>query len=333
MKLGVIPAPNSGLWSMPRTGQVERLFRHLAYYAEHFDLRYVTWGEPEEEWRLWKPFHDKTGAQLVHASARFRALRECDVLRCMNLHATMAAMPTFRPFVVSLGADYQAIAKIHGRPAWKWKALQAVAIRRARRVLVPNERMALDLMERCPYASIVHHSNWIDTEMFKPGGVKFPTRNQTVLYVGRLVKEKNLAVLARACSSLNVFLVCVGEGPMREELECAGAHCTGTVDWPLLPGWYQGCSVFAIPSLSEGHPKALTEAMASGLPCVVSDAVTEGGDAVIRVAPENLAEGIKLALANGEWYGKAARAHAVQHWAVKRLMPREIGYLKAAARG
>ena len=110
-----------------------------------------------------------------------------------------------------------------------------------------------------------------------------------------------------------------------------GARCVGPQPWEDLPGWYRGPYIFALTSLSEGHPKALTEAMASGLPCVVSEAVTEGGNAVIRVAPENLAEGIKLALANRE-YGIAARAHAIQHWDVRNLMPREIRYLKEAAR-
>lgn len=332
MRLGVIPAPNSGLASMNATGQLARLFRHLGYYAEHFDLTYVTWGDPEAERRLWQPFEDKTGARLVTAH-RYAALRDCDVLRCLNLHATMAAMPTRRPYVMSYGADYPALAAIHGRPAWKWKALRAVAVRRARTVLVPNERMALALMDRYPYAGIVHHPNWVDCEMFAPRDLRHGGRGFHVLSVGRLVKEKNLEALALAVRRLDppAGLICLGEGPLKARLRALGAICYGAEAWERLPAWYHCTDVFALPSLSEGHPKALTEAMASGMPCLVSQAVTEGGFAVLRT--DDLVAGLRRLLEPklADEYAAAARAWALARWDVKMLMPKEIGYLRAAA--
>jgi glycosyltransferase involved in cell wall biosynthesis len=324
---------------MAVTGQLERLFVHLGYYADRFNLTYVTWGDPDEEARLWKPFRDQTGAELRLASGggsgRWRVpLRDQDVLRAMNLLATVPCLLAGRPFLVSLGADYAAIARIHGRPAWKWRLLQAVALRRAARVLVPNRQMATDLMVRYPGRPIVHHPNWVDCERFAPGAVLSASRRyRTVLFVGRLVKEKNLEALAEAVATLpETRLVCVGEGPLRDRLTALRAECVGPQPWTSLPHWYHGADVFALPSLSEGHPKALAEAMACGLPCVVSSAVTEGGEAVLRT--DYLPTGLTMLLRDefAHEYGQRARRHAVEHWDAKALIPKELEWVEAAAR-
>jgi glycosyltransferase involved in cell wall biosynthesis len=45
----------------------------------------------------------------------------------------------------------------------------------------------------------------------------------------------------------------------------------GNVTRPALANFYTAADVFVLPSFSEGHPVALLEAMASGLPIVASD--------------------------------------------------------------
>src|SRR3990167_3178107 len=64
LNVAVIPAPGSGLASMRATGQLERLYTHLAHYANRFHLTYVTWGNYHDEARLWQPFAEQTGARL-----------------------------------------------------------------------------------------------------------------------------------------------------------------------------------------------------------------------------------------------------------------------------
>src|SRR5678815_6073369 len=44
----------------------------------------------------------------------------------------------------------------------------------------------------------------------------------------------------------------------------------GVVDQQVLPAEYAAADAFVLPSFTEGHPKALIEAMSCGLPCVVS---------------------------------------------------------------
>lgn len=332
MRIVILPAVGSGLASMFHTGQLERLFVHLGHYANHFNLAYVTWGDPEEEERLWTPFRNQTAAQLIPARS-WRVRSNADLYRAMNLLGALPAVISRRPFVMSYGADYPAIARIHGRPVWKWKALRAVALRRAVRVLVPNRVLAQSLELCYPRARITYHANWVDCERFAPTGVWGLGERRIILFVGRLVKEKNLEALAKAVAFLpNGRLVCVGEGPLRERLTSLGAECVGTQPWTSLPGWYHSADAFALPSLSEGHPKALAEAMSCGLPCLVSTAVTVGGNAVYRT--DDLVEGLKELLREdvAADYGQRARAWALSEWDVRRLMPREIDYLKAAAR-
>ena len=45
-----------------------------------------------------------------------------------------------------------------------------------------------------------------------------------------------------------------------------------------VPEWMQTMDVFAFPSVYEGHPLVLVEAQASGLPCIISDTVSQETD-------------------------------------------------------
>ena len=109
-------------------------------------------------------------------------------------------------------------------------------------------------------------------------------RQLEVLAVARLVPQKGLDVLIRAFASLpecvreGWTLVLVGDGPERESLE-ALVNRQGLSSVVSFEGFrpdpslfMQRASIFALPSRFEGMPNALLEAMAAGLPSVVSDA-------------------------------------------------------------
>jgi len=104
---------------------------------------------------------------------------------------------------------------------------------------------------------------------------------RVVLFVGRLCAQKNLDVLV---SALRVVLaqpktvaVFCGEGPLRAAVEQRLTEY-GIRDRVRLPGyvrniwrWIKRADVFVAPSLFEGQPNAVLEAMACGCPLVVSD--------------------------------------------------------------
>lgn len=100
-----------------------------------------------------------------------------------------------------------------------------------------------------------------------------------VVSVGRLEKNKNNKTIVRAISKINnpkiKFVLC-GDGKEKEELKML-AEELGVKDQVILLGnrtdikhIYQAVDCFVMGSFREGLSRSLMEAMASGLPCIVS---------------------------------------------------------------
>ncbi len=104
-----------------------------------------------------------------------------------------------------------------------------------------------------------------------------------VLFVGRLIRKKGVDVLIEAVAQLEdpVRLVIAGDGPERKSLQglaarrfkSSRAEFVGFRQPTELPQWYAAADVFCLPSLTEPWGVVVMEALASGLPVVVSDMV------------------------------------------------------------
>jgi len=126
----------------------------------------------------------------------------------------------------------------------------------------------------------------LDTSLFHPAkrdhGVraKFGAANgePVLLYVGRISKEKDLDVLAAAYRGLRkrhsrARLVLVGDGPYLKELRdtLPEAVFTGYLSGADLAKAFASADIFVFPSTTDTFGNVVLEAMASGLPAVVSD--------------------------------------------------------------
>jgi glycosyltransferase involved in cell wall biosynthesis len=120
--------------------------------------------------------------------------------------------------------------------------------------------------------------------------------------------RKNRATAAAALSLLDDDL----------ELVSLGRSGIGYVGDEELPALYRGAEVFVYPSRFEGFGIPVIEAMACGVPCVVSShpSLDEAcGHAAVRAdpeSPEEFAEGIRRALADREQLVARGRAHAAR---------------------
>ncbi len=104
-----------------------------------------------------------------------------------------------------------------------------------------------------------------------------------VLTVGSQDEVKGTRYLVEAIAMLTeipkVRLVLVGEGPLRGRLERLGMelgifdrlYFAGKRDHAEIPLWMNAADVFCLPSLREGHPNVVMEALACGIPVVASD--------------------------------------------------------------
>lgn len=149
-----------------------------------------------------------------------------------------------------------------------------------------------------------------------------------LLTVGTLEPRKNLGLTLRAYAALpqelrkRYPLAVVGMSGWREEqftdqlqrLRAAGeVVLTGYVPAADLPFLYAGAHVFAYPSLYEGFGLPPLEAMASGVPTIVSDRASlpeVGGDAVIQVPADDLvplAEAMRRLIEEEAFRGAYAR--------------------------
>lgn len=160
-------------------------------------------------------------------------------------------------------------------------------------------KMAEAFCDRYPVQVI---PNGVDTDMYYPSEDKRAVsedagNNGTVrlLTVCRIIERKGLQDIIPCLGSIEsrtgraVQWTIAGSGPYRGELERLSAEC-GAADKIVFAGYkageelaqlYRSADIFVFPSLREGMPNAVLEAMASGLPIVMRKGC-QGADELVK---------------------------------------------------
>jgi glycosyltransferase involved in cell wall biosynthesis len=148
-------------------------------------------------------------------------------------------------------------------------------------------------------------------------------RNETVLYVGRHIQDKNVPMVVDAIVKAREHRSCLkglilGDGPTRHEVlagiqrEKAGTfiEAPGFVGSDAVAKAMRNASCLVLPSLREGYGLVLIEACAVGTPVITvigpdnaaAELVEDGvnGYAVAVAAPEAIAEAIERCIIGGE---------------------------------
>jgi len=167
-----------------------------------------------------------------------------------------------------------------------WKYLRWF-YRHCSQIFVPTPSMADELIQQGIDKGLIIWARGVETERFNPGKRSADWRKKhgiqeddvVVLFVSRLVWEKNLKMFADVCKSLsekhsNLKAVVVGDGPAAGGLKkiLPEAIMTGFLNGENLATAYACGDLFLFPSDTETFGSVTLEAMASGLPCVVADA-------------------------------------------------------------
>ncbi len=278
-------------------------------------------------------------ALVRDASSQIAALRP-DVLHSHRYKENFLA------WIAAPRCGARSVVTLHGEepPATRRERLyvwirRAVARRMAARVGARFATVARDL----PPLLGLSESQWVQIPngialpplARRPNEARPPGWKPTIGWVGRMVPVKALSLLFEAVTLLppalrDTRLLLVGDGPERARLE-ARAALLGIAERVDFRGFVPDpgpdrarMDVFALPSLYEGVPVALLEAMGAGLPCVaaavggIPDAVRASG-AVRLVAsrdPALWAKELADLLANREEaaaLGARARSYVEAH--------------------
>ncbi|WP_297065451.1 glycosyltransferase family 4 protein [Thermococcus sp.] len=212
----------------------------------------------------------------------------------------------------------------------EWFGKVKAALDSADHVITVSNRNREILVEKLsvPVEKVSVIPNGFDSNLFKPlDKVKakrklgLPLDKKIVLNVANLVPVKGHEFLIRAMVDVlkvrqDVLLVIVGDGPLRGKLEglvkklglSKHVKFVGAKPHEEIPLWMNAADLFVLPSLSEGNPTVMFEALGVGLPFI---GTTVGGiPEVIKsedygllcppADPDCLAEKILIAL-NREW--------------------------------
>jgi glycosyltransferase involved in cell wall biosynthesis len=200
------------------------------------------------------------------------------------------------------------------------KLISKVVLKNASYIIALNEDMKRKINTIYKRENIIVVPNGIELEKFKDiYPQKQDNKIKTIIFVGTLRPVKGVEYLIKAMSIIHeklpdTNLLIVGDGPDREkletlaqELDLQGCTCfAGNVSNEKIPEYMAKADLFVLPSLSEGFPLVILEAMASGLPIVTTNIgglpdIVKNGENGFLVEPKNpeaLADKIMLLLSN-----------------------------------
>jgi len=166
----------------------------------------------------------------------------------------------------------------------------------------------------CPFEKIRIIPNGVDVEKFRPHEEVI---DDLIFWGGRFVPQKGLEYMIRALDIVvkkksSVKLMMTGDGPLFVKMYNLSRQLRlekntvfkGCVPYSEISRLIGNASIYVLPSLKEGMPYALLEAMACGKPVVgsdipgINDVITHGENGILVPPrnPEALADAIMLLL-------------------------------------
>jgi colanic acid/amylovoran biosynthesis glycosyltransferase len=299
-------------------GSPKRLAYHLAYFAEA-----ILVGQRMRQ----------SGVTHVHA----------------NFSATVALLVA-RTFPVTMSFAVYGFGELHDPVGSRL----AERIEGAMFVRSINRHGRGQLMLSCPrseWHKLIYVPLGIDAAEYAVGPPRTVSSPPRLLCVGRLAPEKGQALLLEAIAALSaearpVQLRLVGDGPDRAWLEKRAAELgiasnvefAGWVDQARLMALYSEADLFVLPSLAEGIPMVLMEAMAMQIPCVapriagIPELIEHGVDGMLFAVADvaDLTQQIRRLLESPELstqIGRQARIRVMRDYDMARNTERFAGEL------
>jgi teichuronic acid biosynthesis glycosyltransferase TuaC len=225
-----------------------------------------------------------------------RLVRQClaeDKIDLIHAHTSMpsgfAAVLLGREFKLPIVCTVRG-SDIHFTPQRSRATLLATqwSLRRVGHLVAVSQDLKRKIEKLIAVRAVEVVQNGVDAAMFKPVGkiharaaLMIPVDRTIVLYVGHLVPFKGLEFLLEAFARLDMpdaLLYLVGDGLLKKDLVAMASRLgilrrcvfVGTRPHEEIPLWMGAADCFVLPSLSEGIPNVVREAMICRVPAVAT---------------------------------------------------------------
>lgn len=270
-----------------------------------------------------------------------RYMRRCSLTHVhANFSATVALILT-RTFPVTMSFAVHGFGELHN-PTETHLAERIQSAVFVRSISRHGRGQMMLSCDRSQWSKLIYVPLGIDVSEFVPGAKRGVSSPANILCVGRLAPEKDQSLLLDAIATLSaagfpLHLRLVGDGPDRKFLERRAAELgiaacvefAGWLDQRQLITLYADSDLFVLPSLAEGIPMVLMEAMAMQIPCVapcitgIPELIEDGVEGMLYAVAdlEELTAKIRALLESPELIqqiGKQARLRVIRDYNMAR---------------
>lgn len=245
-------------------------------------------------------------------------------------------------FVVRCGYEHYRFAVLQNKPLWKLIGLYVfskLAYFSADHILITTEEASQFIQDKfhVPCSKITVCPNLIDTTLFSPKNSS--ETKKRVVFIGRLSEQKNLFSLLDAVKEANVGLDLYGKGELEEEVklyaeqEKIDVQFKGVVPNNEIPKILSSYAAYVLPSLYEGNPKTLLEAMSCAQLVIgtkvegIQEVIADGENGILcETSAESLRLAIEKAVSNTELkktLGERAREYVLKTCSLDRIVQLE----------
>lgn len=278
-------------------GAARKCFPDIAFYAivaKRFET--IPWGEPNVQWISLDSLHIGRIAGMVYMRGLEKKLAEIqpDVIMC-NLYCSFSCLQAYRfaekkntPLIITTEEkDSDGLVKKIMFPLWDLTCGKSI-LNYSFCILVWSKD-SQEFMQRIVQEKkrVVYFPAGVDTSVFTKDEQKVyaPKEMVRLLMVANMIPCKDHYTLLKAVQWLkeegfeNFKLDFVGGGPLKEKLESMirrwaledKVQIVNPIPYSEMKVLYQNYDVLILPSRKEAVGMVVPEAMACGLPAIVSD--------------------------------------------------------------
>jgi len=356
-----------GLHDWDRVGNLTReveLYRHLANQLNQ--VNFITYGGRRD-----RTYASQLAPIRVHATptrmpvmiSKFvlqhshqAALKHADILKTNQIPGAEIAIWAKKKYgsrlMVRCGYLYGQFMEEYTSNVWRIRrayALEREAFTAADAGVVTSERDRQWVIDHYHLDSEKMHviPNFVVTDVFKP--MPETAKIYDLVCVAKASPQKNLNALFRALhhlqqQGLSLSLLLIGVAARDSVLRRMAQEFRLNVSFverlenSELPGYLNRARAFILPSLYEGHPKTLLEAMSCGLPCIGTNVVGIRDDLkhqangyLCATDSESLAEAIRTVLSDAHMaqaLGQNARRYIIDNYSLAKVFNQELDLIR-----